>query len=336
MSQKRKKKLVIGIDEAGYGPRLGPLIIGGSAWLLPAGVSELQLMDSLANCFLARAWHEGCDHVPLGDSKILYQSGKGLATLESGLIAMSLLTNSFPKNLAEYIQRLVSPIQCKKPDTLSLPPWYHNLQQFSVPGSQRLDEFELRRLSELARGTLKRYQLELVSIRSVIIDESEFNRQVAVLGSKGSLLSLASLELAGELWKCGESTEKVESVEIYCDRQGGRKNYLPLLMHWMPDAWFTETQRSAQRCSYQSTSGLEVRVHFSVAGDRFPPTALASMAAKYLRERVMESFNQFWTQQVSDLKPTAGYPTDAIRFRADIESAAQRLTLDSRLWWRIK
>ena len=39
--------------------------------------------------------------------------------------------------------------------------------------------------------------------------------------------------------------------------------------------------------------------------------ALASMAAKYLREVCMLQFNRYWAAQVPGLKPTAGYPTDA-------------------------
>ncbi|MEM1012610.1 MAG: hypothetical protein AAGI46_10385, partial [Planctomycetota bacterium] len=48
---------------------------------------------------------------------------------------------------------------------------------------------------------------------------------------------------------------------------------------------------------------------------------LASMIAKYLRERYMERFNAFFQSVDSGLKPTAGYWSDAQRFLKDAEGA---------------
>jgi hypothetical protein len=60
------------------------------------------------------------------------------------------------------------------------------------------------------------------------------------------------------------------------------------------------------------------------------------MVAKYLRERLMESFNQFWQQHLPNLKPTAGYPVDAVRFRDQIQQEAIRQSLPTQCWWRCR
>ena len=41
------------------------------------------------------------------------------------------------------------------------------------------------------------------------------------------------------------------------------------------------------------------------------------MASKYLRELAMHALNDFWRQHVADLRPTAGYPVDALRFEME-------------------
>ncbi len=75
--------------------------------------------------------------------------------------------------------------------------------------------------------------------------------------------------------------------------------------------------------------------HFSVGGDSFAPTALASMTAKYLRERLMAGVNRYWQSHIADLQPTAGYPLDAKRFRSQIESTAAKLGHAVEQWWRV-
>jgi hypothetical protein len=69
-------------------------------------------------------------------------------------------------------------------------------------------------------------------------------------------------------------------------------------------------------------------------GERFLPTALASMTAKYLRELSMRAFNEFWCSRIPNLRPTAGYPKDAHRFRSAIAAAQKELKIDDHALWR--
>ena len=58
------------------------------------------------------------------------------------------------------------------------------------------------------------------------------------------------------------------------------------------------------------------------------------MTAKYLRELAMLAFNGFWKERLPELKPTAGYPDDAKRFQADIQSAFTEMNLPLEHLWR--
>jgi hypothetical protein len=80
----------------------------------------------------------------------------------------------------------------------------------------------------------------------------------------------------------------------------------------------------------------ESRVHasFRMNGERFLPTALASMTAKYLRELAMRAFNEFWCARLPDLRPTAGYPADSHRFRKAIAATQRELRIDDHVLWR--
>ena len=64
--------------------------------------------------------------------------------------------------------------------------------------------------------------------------------------------------------------------------------------------------------------------------------ALASLVSKTLREHWMDVFNHHWLAQIPGLKPTAGYPVDAVRFRQSIEPLCHARGLDPSSWWRTK
>jgi ribonuclease HII len=325
VSSKTKKKLLIGVDEAGYGPNLGPLLVGGSAWLVPPELDEINFSNALSTVFQTSAWKAGCQHVPLGDSKKLYSSSSGIKSLEIGLLTMLRSLGLDFHNLELFLGMLAR----SKVAIETNPPWYQTLTSIHVPSDPTYCT-EIQRLSEMTLAALRPHGIELVACRANVITEPEFNRGVAQCDSKGRVLSTATLDLVSQLLK----SEGWHTAEIFCDRQGGRKNYLPLLLEWMPDSWFVEAGQSAERCSYRTNAVPELTIHFTIGGDSFPPTALASMIAKYLRERLMEAFNEYWVEQCPGLKPTAGYPQDAQRFRKSIEQLAERNALPLESWWR--
>ncbi|MCA9235528.1 MAG: hypothetical protein KDA44_08645 [Planctomycetales bacterium] len=126
-----------------------------------------------------------------------------------------------------------------------------------------------------------------------------------------------------------------DTVHITCDKHGGRNRYAGLLQHHFPDSWIDVLAegRSASRYAWQH-AGAACEACFRVGGEAVLPTALASMTAKYLRELAMHEFNAFWTARVPGTKPTAGYPVDARRFKAQIAAAQSDLGIDDRVIWR--
>lgn len=328
------KKLVIGVDEAGYGPNLGPLLVAATVWLVPEHVTEAELAASLSEGFSCERWEEACQTVPLGDSKQLYRPGQGLVSLETGLCALLVAMDEADNcqnfrgapdwlgDMETFLQRFG-----EMPQGECDLPWYRQLQALKLPSAQT--SREILRLSELARQRFQALDLCLLQARVRVISEKEFNAGIEKLGSKGQLLTITTLKLVADLLEA-----MPRPVEIFCDRHGGRKNYLPQLMDTWPESWFQEIRSDASRCSYQNLCQPEFTIHFSVGGDSFPPTAMASMLAKYTRERFMESFNAFWSARLQDLKPTAGYPVDAQRFRRELGDAPLELGLPASLWWR--
>jgi hypothetical protein len=58
------------------------------------------------------------------------------------------------------------------------------------------------------------------------------------------------------------------------------------------------------------------------------------MTSKYMRELAMRPFNRFWCNQLPELRPTAGYPRDARRFKTAIGPLQQELGIADHVLWR--
>lgn len=127
-------------------------------------------------------------------------------------------------------------------------------------------------------------------------------------------------------------------TDVHGDKHGGRHYYFERLLAAFPETWISRGVEGPALSRYQVRDpvrtmnlGLAPRAD-SASG----LVALASIVSKTIREVWMDVFNAFWRLRMPGLRPTAGYPVDAGRFRCEIEPLARDLALDADLWWRLK
>jgi ribonuclease HII len=192
-------------------------------------------------------------------------------------------------------------------------PWYADLSRPLPVDPLRSKS---RAAAEHLKAALGRVGVGACSLTAQIVTEERFNHRVAATRNKAAVLLeqvLQLLQRAGEL--AGDS-----DLHVYVDRLGGRSNYRALLLAAFPQRHLHVLEASARSSRYRlATSRSDWHVEFTVEADQqYLPVALASMLAKYVRELLMERFNEYWRRWLPDLRPTAGYYTDARRFLADI------------------
>jgi len=331
---------LIGTDEAGYGPNLGPLLISATVWEVPEGVGYEDLFERLADVVAPRPEKGDSPHLPtqmgtvpffrgtrvaMADSKTLYTPGKGLRNLERGLWAALGTLNLRPRTW-RGLWRDLAPGAL---DRMRSIPWYAD---YDEPAPLECDAEQCAALAETLRTGLADAGVKLFAVRSRAVFEEEFNILVERFGTKGTALSMQTLALAAEIVE----SLPPEPVSLVCDKHGGRNRYGPLLARHFPD-WLIEVRGEGRQASRYSFGPPDRRVEvcFRTKAESCLPAALASMASKYLRELAMRAVNEFWRRRLPELRPTAGYPQDAKRFRADIAEEQRRLHISDRVFWRI-
>jgi len=308
--------LLIGMDEAGYGPNLGPLVVTVTAWTVPGAPRDCDLWSRFADA-VTPAPARGDDKLHVADSKQVYRSGDGLAALERGVWAALRLAGHSPAGYHDLCGAL-----CRDA-SLDVEPWFEGrdlpLPRHAANGS----DGAAARWRECCRAN----GIELRAIRSDVVLTERFNRLTRDSGSKGVALSRISLQLLREIW----DPDADEPALIIADKHGGRNRYDDLLAE-IADGLMIFRQEEGMNVSRYRLGAAEIR--FQAKAEAHLPVALASMVSKYLRELSMELFNDYWRGHVPALKPTKGYPVDARRFRGDIAEAQARLGLADDALWR--
>ena len=336
-------RLVLGVDEAGYGPNLGPLVIAVSAWAVDSRLEVLDGLEPFAPEFKAASWTPRSAFVPFGDSKKIYQSGKGLAGLNFALRFFESIFEGKPPQKRPWFE--LGRLAQEDLSRVELHPWYRCKNP--AKGLGRASQFDENSEAScrFAREKLLKLGVRLIGFRLRVLDEAYFNECVDRLGNKSDVLGHISLELA---WKVlGECMDfhSFKGIEIYCDRQGGRKKYAGLISqtyersHQESQVPFCSVVGESPKTSLYSMrhAGIATSIRFQVHGDSLFPPAAASMVAKWARESLMERFNGYWREVVGPgLKPTAGYAVDAARFARDIEPWITKLAIEKNQWWRRK
>ena len=313
-----------GIDEAGYGPNLGPLVMTAVLAEGPDGPppdvwSDLGSAVTRAGGPREALW--------VDDSKRLYRGGQGRDRLEAAALAVVSASRPTPATFGELLATLGAGTLVEA----ELDLWLPADADPSLP-SAPVREFVDR---TLGRRPLAGARWQIVGVRSVVMGPARFNALLAAQGSKAHAHFAAFRELLRWLW---DGTAPGASTRIRGDKHGGRHYYLGPLSNALPEAHI-EAEAEGPDLSAYVVRGSERRLDLELcpradADDGL--VALASLVSKATREWWMSTFNDHWGARVPGLQPTAGYPGDASRFRLRIEPFCIERGLATDQWWRAR
>lgn len=294
--------LIVGIDEAGYGPTLGPLLVAATHWRVEPRRADACLWKLLRDS-VRRAGEAGDARLPVDDSKQVFDRKNGVSSLERTVLAFARTAGMPTGSLIELLGALG--FDAARADA----PWYRELDR-PLPLDRARSRFAAA-AGGLA-ATMRSAGVACTGLRAQVVTESFFNERLARTRNKAAVLIEQILRLIDDAGRQAGDTDMIVQV----DRLGGRDDYRGLLADAFPDRHVHVIEVSDARSRYRLASQrTDWHIEFTVNGDASHlPIALASMTAKYVREAIMQRFNAYWRGLLPSLAPTAGYYADAQRF----------------------
>lgn len=355
--------LLIGMDEAGLGPNLGPFVVAASVWEVPSPPSGFDFWTAF-DTVLTNSPRANEERLHVADSKRVFQPGSGIASLERGVLTalrMCGVEAATWGGLRDALCRSAN--VAVESSERSSAPVNGNMSGVRPPVSSARSLFhddELRAARSPAETTSKvetklpwydtgdvslpvlssdlslaapwqalceRLRVRLVAICADVVEPERFNRLVRRYDNKAAATSRIAMQVLRRAWPLDRAGE----VLVVADKHGGRNRYEPLLTEAFPERSVVCLEEGAERSIYRMG---DCELRFQPRAEEHGPVALASMTAKYLRELAMHQFNRFWRERIPGLKPTQGYPLDAKRFRAAIADVQQSLGITDDILWR--
>lgn len=312
-----RPEVVLGIDEAGYGPLLGPLVVG-------AVTLECERYDALA------IWRALGPRSGVADSKAVF-SHRAMGPGEATVLALLSLAGVRPVTRAELLDAVLVDAQG------ALAPFSTGVEVLGpvdeapcragtgllactadrAPLPRWVSEHPAGRAQDLA-ARLATAGVRIASARAIALCPGRLNRAFDAGISKGLV----------DFWLFGAHLERAareaarRRLTAHCGKLGGRSRYGDLLA----DLGLTAVVEESPARSAYEVSGVG-RVEFlRKAESQHPAVAMASMVAKLVREHLLDQWHAMLAA-ASDrpLEPASGYHEPATLRYVEETAPARRL-----------
>ena len=308
--------LLVGIDEAGYGPILGPLTVSAAGFFVPDGQPAIDLWSALHDSVTSDCSKRD-SRIAILDSKVLYRRSDGVRRLERSVLSVLSAWRGLPPTIDGLIETLCPSVHPQ----LREYPWY---RESGVPLPLEADGGGVQIASARLGRDLCNRGIRIAGFWSEVLLEGHYNRLVGNTDNKAVVLLGLTLRLVQRIHEAFPDAV----MNVIIDKQGARDHYGRALMRAFDGRRLKIVEEGRDHSVYEMVHARRPpwRVCFRQRGDsRSLPVALASMFSKYQREALMVCFNRFWASNVPGLKSTAGYYQDGLRFLKDIELQIEKL-----------
>lgn len=318
--------ILAGIDEAGYGPLLGPLCVGGTVFRIDSwtpGESAPDLWKLLSRGVCKKPGDKR-SRIAVDDSKKLKgpndrTTRHPLHELERAVLAFLACLGHRPETDLTLFETLGARAERHA--------WYDG-DPLACPVSLQAEQVGIA--ANQLRGAFDGAGVSLAELKCCAVGEAAFNDLIARTGTKAATTGWATSRHLRDIWnRWGPEEESCAGgPRVVCDAHGGRTDYADYLARAVPGATVQIIEQTPERSRYLLTGTTPEDSRPRAMTVMFRPeaesaclaVALASMTAKLVRELMMARFNRYWCAQMPDLKPTAGYNLDARRWLRDAEN----------------
>jgi hypothetical protein len=320
-----------GLDEAGYGPLLGPLTYGFTAFRCARREGPSWARLTSATCRVRGAAKAKARLVVADSKEVFDRTPRGAARLEATALAfLAQRAAGRPADGPGFLRTAPAGLAPEEHE-LARHPWYT-----ALPGRlpQHVDGAALDGHCAALATALARAGLEVADCGARVVPVGALNAAFARFGNKGT----AHLALGGALIDSLFERFGAEGLDLTCDRLGGRMRYGAELAGLLPWSEVHVVREDGAWSEYDVRRGeRRMRIRFVEKGDgRWFAVALASCLAKHARELEMGAFNAYFGALDPSLAPTAGYVQDGRRWLRDSEAVRARVGIDAGILVRSK